>query len=313
MIWLFIFGLCSSVCAYIAVPLYFKDVKEVENTSSQQSVLKAYKAELLKVERDLKVDGRGEDYLSPQKSVLEKRLIESAGKPAQISEMVKPVWALGTYVILLTSTLGLYWLIGSPGLTIKNSLKPAVLTASQALSQNTPEPQHANDASMKDLVTGLERKLQTEDASLQQWGLYARSLMTIGRYEDAFKAYEKTLELSGNNPDTLAELKSARAFAAQQSRPLPSTQPGPNKENIAAATQMSEEDRAAMIEGMVEGLAEKLSESPDDPSGWVRLLRARKVLGQSAKAQTEISSMRTHFAKSPDTINQILMQSGWNK
>ena len=313
MIWLFIFGLCSSVCAYIAVPLYFKNLKEVETLSSQQSVLEAYKDELLKVERDSQEDDTGDEYLFPQKSVLEKRLIESAGKPAQISARIKPVWAGATYAILLASTLGVYSLIGSPNLTIKNSLKPAVLTASQALSQNTPEPQHANDASMEDLVSGLEKKLQTEGGTLQQWGLYARSLMTIGRYEDAFKAYEKTLELSGNNPDIITELKSARAFAAQQSRPLSSPQAGPNREDIAAAAQMSEEDRAAMIEGMVEGLAEKLSESPDDPSGWVRLLRARKVLGQSAKAQTEISSMRTHFAKSPDTINQILIQSGWNK
>ncbi len=54
--------------------------------------------------------------------------------------------------------------------------------------------------------------------------------------------------------------------------------PGPTREQVAAAGDMSDEDRQAMIETMVAGLAEKLEDNPADPQGWVRLVRAYLVL-----------------------------------
>ncbi len=43
-------------------------------------------------------------------------------------------------------------------------------------------------------------------------------------------------------------------------------------------------DRAAEIRAMVEGLAARLEQTPNDVDGWVRLIRSRKVLGESQKA-----------------------------
>jgi cytochrome c-type biogenesis protein CcmH len=42
---------------------------------------------------------------------------------------------------------------------------------------------------------------------------------------------------------------------------------------------MSSQDRSEMIRGMVERLAERLGENPADLPGWMRLARARAVLG----------------------------------
>ena len=135
--------------------------------------------------------------------------------------------------------------------------------------------------------------------------------MAVGRYEDAFKAYEKALALSDNNPDIAAELESARAYAAQPKEQLSPPPAGPTAEDMAAAAQMSPEDRAAMIEAMVDSLSEKMMESPDDESGWIRLLRSRKVLGQTVQADAEIAAMKAHFADNPEIVSQILSQSGW--
>ncbi|PJK31023.1 c-type cytochrome biogenesis protein CcmI [Minwuia thermotolerans] len=57
--------------------------------------------------------------------------------------------------------------------------------------------------------------------------------------------------------------------------------PGPSAEDIQAAQEMSADDRQAMIRGMVEGLAARLEENPDDYDGWMRLARARGVLGET--------------------------------
>lgn len=65
----------------------------------------------------------------------------------------------------------------------------------------------------------------------------------------------------------------------------PTLAPGPTHEQMAAARNMSAEDRLAMIRNMVDGLAEKLKDDPDNVAGWLRLGRARGVLGDRATAK----------------------------
>ncbi|MEK9968000.1 MAG: c-type cytochrome biogenesis protein CcmI [Ferrovibrio sp.] len=64
-----------------------------------------------------------------------------------------------------------------------------------------------------------------------------------------------------------------------------SVPPGPNREQVEAAQQMSAEDRMAMVRGMVERLAERLKDNPEDADGWLRLARAREVLGEADEAR----------------------------
>lgn len=72
--------------------------------------------------------------------------------------------------------------------------------------------------------------------------------------------------------------------------------PGPNAEQVAAAQQMAPGDRDAMIRGMVDGLEEKLRANPRDAEGWVRLMRARMVLGDRTAAATALRNARAAFA-----------------
>lgn len=71
---------------------------------------------------------------------------------------------------------------------------------------------------------------------------------------------------------------------------------GPTSEDIEAASQLSAEDRTAMIEGMVSGLADKLEEDPQDKQGWRRLITSYRVLQKSEEARSAITTARTHFA-----------------
>lgn len=59
---------------------------------------------------------------------------------------------------------------------------------------------------------------------------------------------------------------------------------GPSAEDMRAAERMTPEQRREMIRGMVEGLAERLDENPGDLAGWLRLGRARSVLGELDKS-----------------------------
>ena len=77
------------------------------------------------------------------------------------------------------------------------------------------------------------------------------------------------------------------AKAAGLPAPAPSkaqTSAGPNADDVAAAAQLSPEQRDAMVRGMVERLAARLKETADDLQGWLRLGRAYEVLNESEKA-----------------------------
>ena len=75
--------------------------------------------------------------------------------------------------------------------------------------------------------------------------------------------------------------------------------PGPTAAQVSDADAMSPADRQTMIQGMVGGLEERLRASPRDRDGWVRLMRARMVLGDSAAATAAWRSGMRAFADSP--------------
>lgn len=60
---------------------------------------------------------------------------------------------------------------------------------------------------------------------------------------------------------------------------------GPNADDMAAAAQMSPEQRQAFIESMVERLAAKMKEAPEDIEGWIRLANAYGVLDKREEAR----------------------------
>ena len=71
---------------------------------------------------------------------------------------------------------------------------------------------------------------------------------------------------------------------------------GPSQADIAAAAEMTPEERRTMIRGMVEGLAARLEENPNDPDGWLRLARSYDVLGESGRAAAARARAQTASA-----------------
>ncbi|HEY1426849.1 MAG TPA: c-type cytochrome biogenesis protein CcmI [Caulobacteraceae bacterium] len=58
----------------------------------------------------------------------------------------------------------------------------------------------------------------------------------------------------------------------------------------------------AQIQSMVDGLAARLKASPDDPDGWVRLVRAYGVLGETDRQSAALAEARRQFAGRPDVL-----------
>lgn len=64
-------------------------------------------------------------------------------------------------------------------------------------------------------------------------------------------------------------------------------------------------DQLTMVRGMVANLAQRLSANPDDPAGWVQLVKAYAVLGDTAKRDATLKSARARYAARPDVLADL--------
>jgi cytochrome c-type biogenesis protein CcmH len=74
---------------------------------------------------------------------------------------------------------------------------------------------------------------------------------------------------------------------------------------MAAAKDMSETERGAMIRGMVERLAIRLKQNGDDVEGWLRLVRAYMVMGDHDKAKNALTDARQAVANDAERLRQL--------
>uniref|UniRef100_B0SVX4 Cytochrome c-type biogenesis protein CcmI n=1 Tax=Caulobacter sp. (strain K31) TaxID=366602 RepID=B0SVX4_CAUSK len=61
-------------------------------------------------------------------------------------------------------------------------------------------------------------------------------------------------------------------------------------------------DVQGMIQGMVAGLAARLETAPDDPDGWVKLVRAYAVLGAAAKRDAALAKATQRYQDQPKVL-----------
>ena len=123
--------------------------------------------------------------------------------------------------------------------------------------------------------------------------LYLRGLAAYQdeNFADAVAVWQRLQQVSSANAPWMGLLAENIADAAQAGGIVlqpDSNQPGPDATDIAAAAEMTAEDRNEMIRSMVDGLADKLAADPSDRAGWQRLVRAYQVLEDFPAAQTAL-------------------------
>ena len=118
------------------------------------------------------------------------------------------------------------------------------------------------------MVDRLAARLDADPNDRQGWLRLGRAYQVLGDEEKSRHAFAR-----------------AEALGGGQAAPAPPAPRGPDREDMKAAQDMSPEDRAQMIRGMVQRLADRLEENPNDRQGWLRLGRAYQVLGEAEKAR----------------------------
>src|SRR4051812_46583342 len=81
--------------------------------------------------------------------------------------------------------------------------------------------------------------------------------------------------------------------------------PALSNDTMAAAKDMTETDRGAMIRGMVDRLATRLKQNGDDVEGWLRLVKAYMVMGDRDKAASAVIDARQAVASDAERLRQL--------
>ncbi|MEO0944894.1 MAG: c-type cytochrome biogenesis protein CcmI [Pseudomonadota bacterium] len=133
------------------------------------------------------------------------------------------------------------------------------------------------------------------------------TLAQNGRPDLAFPIWQRLLDESRPDapwmPVIQAQITGLAAAAGIANFTPPQNAPtGPSDADLAAAEDVSVEDRQAMIEGMVEGLAARLAAEGGPPDEWARLITALGVLGETDRAAAILAEARQVFGESDEAL-----------
>lgn len=95
--------------------------------------------------------------------------------------------------------------------------------------------------------------------------------------------------------------------------PLRGAAPGPDAAAVAAAQDMTAEERSDLVRGMVEGLSARLAAEGGPAEDWARLIGALAVLGEDTRARTILQEAEAVFADSApalDTLRRAARDAG---
>ena len=149
-------------------------------------------------------------------------------------------------------------------------------------------------------------KLDPKNAEARFWLAMAKE--QDGKTEDAKADYRALL--AGAPPDApWRKAVEGRLAGLEQGGSAPADDRGrgaaPNAEAAANLQQLSPDDRMRAISAMVDGLAARLKKDGNDLNGWLRLVRAYKVLGRDAAAVAALADARKAMQGNDAALTEI--------
>ena len=165
----------------------------------------------------------------------------------------------------------------------------------------------ANGVVTAEAKQSFERALKIDPSDVKAQYFVGLAAEQDGRPNDAAHIWRTMLDNAPANApyrpliqQSLARLE-GKGIAIEPKAP----QPGPTQEDIAASQQLTPEQRAEMIRGMVERLADRLKTDGSDVDSWVRLVRAYIVMGDADKAREALTNARNAVGTDTEKRNRL--------
>jgi cytochrome c-type biogenesis protein CcmH len=141
---------------------------------------------------------------------------------------------------------------------------------------------------------------------------YSGILMAqTGRPDLGFRIWDDLLRNSREGDPWVAPIQQEimdlafRAGVSEYTPPSPLGAAGPSEDDIANAADMTPQERAEMVRGMVNRLSERLAEEGGPPQDWARLISALVVIGEAEQARAIWEEAQTVFEQKPDMLEIV--------
>lgn len=159
----------------------------------------------------------------------------------------------------------------------------------------------------------LRRALTLDPTQPQARYLQGVLLIQNGRPDRAFPLWRGLLDEGPEGAPWIAPIRAAIQDLAwlagddEYRAPAPPAAdlPGPDADALAAAEDLSPEDRARMIRDMVDRLQQRLATQGGSPEEWARLIAALAMLDQRDQATAILTEARQRFGSAPDALAPI--------
>lgn len=185
----------------------------------------------------------------------------------------------------------------------------------------------AEDASQNPIAAlqALRRAAQLAPQRADIWRMLGQAAFSASGGKvtgEAQSAFERVLALEPGDPAARFFLAQGKADAgrtveaASDLRALLADMPPGVEGRVEVQTRLAglegkpapvtaDPQQLAMIQGMVDGLAAKLKADPDNAEGWVRLVRAYAVLGDTNRRDAAYATARARFSSTPPVLQQL--------
>jgi cytochrome c-type biogenesis protein CcmH len=145
-------------------------------------------------------------------------------------------------------------------------------------------PPAANGTEARAAASRMEAQLAANPKDYQGWIRLAKAWAQLGDPARARDALDRGAQAYPGAPFVQQQLRAAAVELGLEAGASATAPRGPTAEQMAAAENMSPEQRQDMVRSMVDGLAARLEQQPDDIEGWRMLGRSWAVLGDPAKS-----------------------------
>lgn len=209
--WIIAAALIAAALLFVLPPLLRRPENAPEPVDRDRLTVSIYQDQMAELEADLRADTITQDQYEIGRQELERRLLEDVPQAEQQQAQSPAGKAAGRWSAVMVGiavpavVVVLYLVLGNP-----EALKPP---GEQVATASVQGGKHGESrAQIMALIQQLQERLQQNPDDAQGWAVLGRSYLAMNMFAESRHAFDKAVQLNGNDPQLLVDFADALAM-----------------------------------------------------------------------------------------------------